>query len=152
MSPARPSAVHRRAVRAQTGRRAPVAIAGANTAPSSATRRVPAHSRARRHCRRRAISCGPATPTVVRSSGLVPALPALHASTTITGSAANRGIATSLLSFRFVMPQRCRIRLPFCCRKAASLSLPSYLHARRSRNFRSAVLGRRLLMSCAGLR
>src|SRR5262249_25439445 len=33
------------------------------------------------------------------------------------------------------------IRLLFCCRKAASLILPSYLHARRSRNFRSAVLG-----------
>src|SRR5262249_29421000 len=32
------------------------------------------------------------------------------------------------------------IRLLFCCRKAASLILPSYLHARRSRNFRSAVL------------
>src|SRR6516162_8300702 len=32
------------------------------------------------------------------------------------------------------------IRLLFCCRKAASLTLPSYLHARRSRNFRSAVL------------
>src|SRR6516164_6643029 len=32
------------------------------------------------------------------------------------------------------------IRLLFCYRKAASLRLPSYLHARRSRNFRSAVL------------
>src|SRR5215471_12117846 len=32
------------------------------------------------------------------------------------------------------------IRLLFCCRKAASLILPSYLHARRSRNFRLAVL------------
>src|SRR6516225_2948821 len=32
------------------------------------------------------------------------------------------------------------IRLLFCCRKAASLILPSHLHARRSRNFRSAVL------------
>src|ERR1700682_1445805 len=30
------------------------------------------------------------------------------AGTTITGSAANRGIVTSLLSSRFVMPQRCR--------------------------------------------
>src|SRR5262249_18861351 len=36
------------------------------------------------------------------------------------------------------------IRLLFCCRKAASLILPSYLHARRSRNFRSAVLAARL--------
>jgi hypothetical protein len=79
MSPARPSAGHRRAARAQTARRALPASAGANTARSSATRRVPARSRAPQHHRRHAISCGPATPTVVRSSGLVPALPALHA-------------------------------------------------------------------------
>src|SRR6516165_3910250 len=39
------------------------------------------------------------------------------------------------------------IRLLFCCRKAASLTLPSYLHARRSRNFRSAVLA--LKCGCA---
>src|SRR6516165_10687571 len=36
------------------------------------------------------------------------------------------------------------IRLLFCYRKAASLRLPSYLHARRSRNFRSAVLVKEL--------
>src|SRR5271170_451349 len=49
-----------------------------HTAPSSATRRVPARSRVRRCCRRHAKSCEPATPTVVRSNGLVPALPALQ--------------------------------------------------------------------------
>src|SRR5580692_10770356 len=32
------------------------------------------------------------------------------------------------------------IRLLFCCRKAASLRLPSHLQAGRTRNFRSAVL------------
>src|SRR5262249_20364436 len=61
-----------------------------------------------------AKSCKPATPSVVRLNGLAPALP---------------GLAPP-------------IRLLFCCRKAASLILPSYLHARRSRNFRSAVLGK----------
>ena len=54
--------------------------------------------------------------------------------------AASQGIATSRLSFRFVMPRRRPIRLLFCCRIAASLRLLSYLRARRSRNFRSAVL------------
>ena len=49
MSQARPSAAHRRAAPAHTGRDAPVASARANTAPSSATRRVPARSRARQH-------------------------------------------------------------------------------------------------------
>ena len=34
------------------------------------------------------------------------------------------------------------------CRKAASLILPSYLHARRSRNFRSAVLDDRFHETC----
>src|SRR6516225_5223556 len=43
-----------------------------------ATRRVPARSRGRQYCRRHAKSCEPATPTVVRSNGLAPALPALH--------------------------------------------------------------------------
>src|SRR6516164_9118340 len=41
------------------------------------------------------------------------------------------------------------IRLLFCCRKAASLRLPSYLHARRSRNFRLAVLA--VLGLCLGI-
>src|SRR6516164_9336169 len=50
----------------------------ANTAPSSATRRVLARSRGRQYCRRHAKSYEPATPTVVRSNGLAPALPALH--------------------------------------------------------------------------
>src|SRR6202789_2446533 len=58
---------------------APVASARANTAPSSATRRVPARSRARQYRRQPAISCGLARPTVVSSSGLVPASPALRA-------------------------------------------------------------------------
>src|SRR6185369_10196688 len=79
MSQARPSAAHRRAARARTGQDAPAATAGANTARSSATRRVPARSRARQHRRQPAISCGLAEPTVVRSSGLVPAPPALRA-------------------------------------------------------------------------
>jgi hypothetical protein len=39
-----------------------------------------------------------------------------------------------------VMPHRRRFDSALC-RKAASFRLPSYLHARRSRNFRSAVLG-----------
>ena len=69
-----PSAAHRRAARAPTAHRALHASACANTAPSSATRRVPARSRVRRCCRRHAKSCEPATPTVVRSNGLVPAL------------------------------------------------------------------------------
>ena len=42
------------------------------------------------------------------------------------------------------------IRLLFCCRKAASHRLPSYLHARRSRDFRSAVLGRSRRFGLAG--
>src|ERR1700730_8051119 len=79
MSQARPSAAHRRAARARTGREAPAATARANTAPSSATPRVPARSRARQQRRQPAISCGLAGPTVVRSSGLVPAPPALRA-------------------------------------------------------------------------
>jgi hypothetical protein len=61
------------------------------------------------------------------------------AGSTITGSAANRGIATSRLSFRLVMPHRRRFDSALC-RKAASFRLPSYLHASRSRDFRSAVL------------
>src|SRR5580658_10736167 len=79
MSQARPSAAHRRAAPTRIGRQAPAATARANTAPSSATRRVPARSRGRQYCRRHAKSCEPATPTVVRSNGLAPALPALHA-------------------------------------------------------------------------
>src|SRR6516165_7627807 len=79
MSQARPSAGHQRAAPTRIGRRAPAATVRANTAPSSATRRVPARSRGRQHRRQPAISCEPATPTVVRSNGLVPALPALHA-------------------------------------------------------------------------
>src|SRR5262252_7751297 len=59
-------------------RQAPAATVRANTAPSSATRRVPARSRGRQYCRRHAKSCELATPTVVRSNGLAPALPALH--------------------------------------------------------------------------
>jgi hypothetical protein len=43
------------------------------------------------------------------------------------------------------------IRLLFCYRKAASLRLPSYLHARRSRNFRSAVLAIRRALEAAGV-
>src|SRR6516162_5157992 len=39
---------------------------------------VPARSRGRQYCRRHAKSCELATPTVVRSNGLAPALPALH--------------------------------------------------------------------------
>src|SRR6516164_2107420 len=78
MSQVRPSAAHRRAAPTRIGRQAPAAIARANTAPSSATRRVPARSRGRQYCRRHAKSCEPATPTVVRSNGLAPALPALH--------------------------------------------------------------------------
>jgi hypothetical protein len=38
------------------------------------------------------------------------------------------------------MPHRRRFDSALC-RKAASFRLPSYLHARRSRDFRSAVLG-----------
>jgi hypothetical protein len=38
-----------------------------------------------------------------------------------------------------VMPHRRRFDSALC-RKAASFRLPSYLHARRSRDFRSAVL------------
>src|SRR6202050_5041567 len=75
----RPGAANRRAAPAHTGRDAPVAGARANTAPSSATRRVPARSRARQYRRQPAISCGLARPTVVSSSGLVPASPALRA-------------------------------------------------------------------------
>src|SRR6516225_6716946 len=78
MSQVRPSAAHRRAAPTRIGRQAPAATARANTAPSSATRRVPARSRGRQYCRRHAKSCEPATPTVVRSNGLAPALPALH--------------------------------------------------------------------------
>jgi hypothetical protein len=66
------------------------------------------------------------------------------AGSTITGSAANRGIATSRLSFRLVMPHRRRFDSALC-RKAASFRLPPYLHARRSRNFRSAV---RVILLC----
>src|SRR6516164_9356825 len=75
---ARPSAAHRRAAPTRIGRQAPAATVRANTAPSSATRRVPARSRGRQYCRRHAKSCELATPTVVRSNGLAPALPALH--------------------------------------------------------------------------
>src|ERR1700745_428093 len=78
MLPGRPSAAHRRAARAPTAHRALHATARANTAPSSATPRVPARSRGRQYCRRHAKSCELATPTVVRSNGLAPALPALH--------------------------------------------------------------------------
>src|SRR6516165_2767355 len=78
MSQVRPSAAHPRAAPTPIGRQAPAAIARANTAPSSATRRVLARSRGRQYCRRHAKSCEPATPTVVRSNGLAPALPALH--------------------------------------------------------------------------
>src|SRR6516162_444985 len=74
MLTARPSAAHRRAARAPTAHRALHASACANTAPSSATRRVPARSRGRQYCRQHAKSCEPATPTVVRSNGLAPAL------------------------------------------------------------------------------
>src|SRR6516164_1987471 len=56
----------------------PCRTARANTAPSSATHRVLARSRGRQYCRRHAKSCELATPTVVRSNGLAPALPALH--------------------------------------------------------------------------
>ncbi len=63
------------------------------------------------------------------------------AGSTITGSAANRGIATSRLSFRFVNATTLPIRTPvLLLPKSSSLRLPSYLRARRSRNFRSAVL------------
>src|SRR5580704_8587260 len=55
------------------------------------------------------------------------------AGSTITGSAANRGIATSRLSFRLVMPHRRRFDSALC-RKAASFRLPSYLQASRSRD------------------
>src|SRR5262249_46488264 len=68
----------RRAAPPRIGRQAPAATARANTAPSSATRRVLARSRGRQYCRRHAKSCEPATPTVVRLNGLAPALPALH--------------------------------------------------------------------------
>src|SRR6516165_525554 len=78
MSQVRPSAAHPRAAPTPIGRQAPAAIARANTAPSSATRRVLARSRGRQYCRRHAKSYEPATPTVVRSNGLAPALPALH--------------------------------------------------------------------------
>src|ERR1700694_3244524 len=79
MSPAPPSAAHRRAARAPTARRALHASACANTAPSSAKRRVPPPPRPRQQRGQPAISCGLAGPTVVRSSGLVPAPPALRA-------------------------------------------------------------------------
>src|SRR5215472_15766355 len=78
MSQVRPSAAHPRAAPTRIGRQAPAATARANTAPSSATRRVLARSRGRQYCRRHAKSCEPATPTVVRLNGLAPALPALH--------------------------------------------------------------------------
>src|SRR5262249_3890949 len=78
MSQVRPSAAHPRAAPTRIGRQAPAATARANTAPSSATRRVLARSRGPQYCRRHAKSCEPATPTVVRSNGLAPALPALH--------------------------------------------------------------------------
>src|SRR6516164_1028649 len=78
MSQARPSAAHRRAAPTRIGRQAPAATARANTARSSATRRVPARSRGRQYCRRHAKSCELATATVVWSNGLAPALPALH--------------------------------------------------------------------------
>src|SRR5215467_3923326 len=78
MSQVHPSAAHPRAAPTPIGRQAPAATARANTAPSSATRRVLARSRGRQYCRRHAKSCEPATPTVVRSNGLAPALPALH--------------------------------------------------------------------------
>src|SRR5580693_842722 len=69
------------------------------------------------------------------------------AGSTITGSAANRGIATSCLSFRLVMPHRRRFDSALC-RKAASFRLPPYLHASRSRDFRSAVLAGRRYIVC----
>src|SRR5262249_40436661 len=72
------AAARRRAAPTRMGRQPPAATARANTAPSSATRRVLARSRGRQYCRRHAKSCEPATPTVVRSNGLAPALPALH--------------------------------------------------------------------------
>lgn len=49
---------------------------------------------------------------------------ASRCATTITGSAANRGIATSLLSFRFVMPQRCRFDSPFVAKKQRRSAYP----------------------------
>ena len=80
MSQARPSAAHRRAAPARDW-----AVARPPPAPAPIPHRlrphcrVPARSRARQHCRQPAISCGLARPTVVRSSGLVPAPPALRA-------------------------------------------------------------------------
>jgi hypothetical protein len=49
-----------------------------------------------------------------------------------------------------VMPHRRRFDSALC-RKAASFRLPSYLHARRSRDFRSAVLVYRMELPPAGM-
>src|SRR5215469_17965454 len=141
MSQVRPSAAHPRAAPTRIERQAPAATARANTAPSSATRRVLARSRGRQYCRRHAKSCELATPTVVRSNALAPALPALHGAQ--AKQSPDRRLARacklpSQLPIRHATAPP--IRLLFCCRKAASLILPSYLHARRSRKFRSAVL------------
>src|SRR6516225_657635 len=141
MSQARPSAAHPRAAPTRIGRQAPAATARANTAPSSATRRVLARSRGRQYCRRHAKSCEPAMPTVVRSNGLAPALPALHGAQA-KQSVDRRPARASRLPLS-VSDSSCHSAAdstPVLLRKAASLRLPSYLHARRSRNFRSAVL------------
>src|SRR5262249_54150755 len=91
--------------------------------------------------RRHAKSYEPATPTVVRSNGLAPALPALHGAQAKQSPdrrpPGHRNFPSQLPIRHATAPP---IRLLFCCRKAASLILPSYLHARRSRYFRSAVL------------
>ena len=55
------------------------ATACANTAPSSATHRVPVRSRARPYHRPHAGSCGRAAPTAAVSNGFVPAVPAPRA-------------------------------------------------------------------------
>src|SRR6516164_2852461 len=91
-------------------------------------------------------------PTVVRSNGLAPALPALHGAQA-KQSVDRRPARASRLPLS-VSDSSCHSAAdstPVLLRKAASLRLPSYLHARRSRNFRSAVLAGSLPFSKSGL-
>ena len=121
----RPSAAHPRAAPTPIGRQAPAAIARANTAPSSATRRVLARSRGRQYCRRHAKSYEPATPTVVRSNGLAPALPALHGAQAKQSPDRRPARASQIpLSASDSSCHGAPIRLLFCCRKATTF-IPS---------------------------
>ena len=104
------SVAHRPAARPRNARRLPVAIACANTAPSSAKPRVPVRSHAHACHRPHAGSSGHAPPTAVASNRFVPSCSSTSrcSGKMVTGSAANRGIATSHLSSEFVMPQHSR--------------------------------------------